>query len=100
MADRHHGYDVSVAYPSYFIREMAPNWLDFCIGAQGFEAPRREAAYRYLDLGCGQGFHLCILAAANPDAQFVGIDFDAAYIAHVVQDLASAAYLQRRASAL
>ena len=82
MADRHHGYDVSVAYPSYFIREMAPNWLDFCIGAQGFEAPRREAAYRYLDLGCGQGFHLCILAAANPDAQFVGIDFDAAYIAH------------------
>jgi SAM-dependent methyltransferase len=82
MADRHHGYDPSVAYPSYFIREMGPDWLDFCIRSQGFEAPRRAPFYRYLDLGCGQGFHLCLLAAANPSAEFVGIDFDAEYIAH------------------
>lgn len=93
MADRHHGYDVSVAYPSYFIREMAPNWLDFCIRVQGYEAPRTGPAYRYLDLGCGQGFHLCVLAAANPNAEFVGIDFDPAYIAHG-QEVASAAGLE------
>ena len=89
MADRHHGYDSSVAYPSYFIREMGPDWLDFCIRAHSFEAPRTAPFYRYLDLGCGQGFHLCLLAAANPDAEFVGIDFDSEYIAHG-QRLASA----------
>jgi SAM-dependent methyltransferase len=89
MADRHHGYDSSVAYPSYFIREMGPDWLDFCIRAQGYEAPRTAPNYRYLDLGCGQGFHLCLLAAANPRAEFVGIDFDPEYIAHG-QELASA----------
>ena len=92
MADRHHGYDPSVAYPSYFIREMGADWLDFCIRAQGFEAPRTAPFYRYLDLGCGQGFHLCLLAAANPRAEFVGIDFDPDYIAHG-QELASASRL-------
>jgi SAM-dependent methyltransferase len=92
MADRHHGYDPSIAYPSYFIGEMGPDWLDFCIRAQGFEAPRKALSYRYLDLGCGQGFHLCLLAAANPGAEFVGIDFDPDYIAHG-RDLASAGSL-------
>ncbi len=93
MADRLHGYDVSVGYPSYFIREMAPDWLDFCIRAHGFESRRAGPSYRYLDLGCGQGFHLCVLAAANPEAEFVGIDFDPEYIAHG-QELAVAAGLK------
>lgn len=82
MAERHHGYDVSVAYPNFFIREMAPDWLDFCIRAQGFEPQRAGPSFRYLDLGCGQGFHVCLLAAANPEAEFVGIDFDPDYISH------------------
>lgn len=89
MADRHHGYDVSVGYPSYFIREMGPDWLDFCIRAQGFDAQRTGPSYRYVDLGCGQGFHLCVLAAANPQAEFVGIDFESEHIAHG-QELAAA----------
>jgi len=92
MGDRRHGYDLSLDYPSYFIREMGPDWLDFCIRVQGFEAPRAAPDYRYLDLGCGQGFHLCLLAAANPGAEFVGIDFDPNYIAHG-QELASASGL-------
>lgn len=82
MADGHHGYNVSMGYPSYFIREMAPDWLDFCIRAQGFDTKRTGPSYRYMDLGCGQGFHLCLLAAANPQAEFVGIDFEPEYIAH------------------
>jgi SAM-dependent methyltransferase len=82
MADGHHGYNASMGYPSYFYREMGPDWLDFCIRAHGFDPQRTGPSYRYLDLGCGQGFHLCLLAATNPQAEFVGIDFEPDYIAH------------------
>lgn len=76
MADGRHGYNVSVGYTANFFPEMAPDWLDFCIHAQGFESQRTGPSYRYLDLGCAKGFHVCLLAAANPRAEFVGIDFD------------------------
>jgi SAM-dependent methyltransferase len=76
MDDPRHGYNVGIGYGPHFFAEMAPDWLDFAIRAQGFDSPRTGACYRYLDLGCGQGFHLCLLAAANPEAEFIGIDFD------------------------
>jgi len=94
MNDWTHGYDVSVGYIYGFYREMAPDWLDFCARARRIRPPRAAGApFRYLDLGCGQGFHLCILAAANPDSEFVGIDFDPAHIEHGRQ-LASTAGLE------
>jgi SAM-dependent methyltransferase len=77
MADGRHGYNVSVGYTATFFAELAPHWLDFCMRAQGFDSPGAGASYRYADLGCGAGFHLCLLAAANPQAEFVGVDFDA-----------------------
>ena len=74
--DWSHGYDVSMPYPHGFCREMSPVWLDFCAAYAGIAAPPREAqGYRFLDLGCGQGDGLCVLAAANPNAEFVGVDF-------------------------
>ena len=76
MADGRHGYEVSVGYTANFFPQMAPNWLDFCMRAQGFDPHRARPSYRYADLGCGRGFHVCLLAAANPQAEFVGIDFD------------------------
>lgn len=82
MTDQRHGYNVSVGYTADFHRRMAPDWLDFCIRAQGFDSPRTGPSYRYADLGCGQGFHLCLLAAANPQAEFVGIDFDSSHVTH------------------
>ena len=93
MAEGRHGYDVSIGYVANFFRELAPDWLDFCMEVQGFEPPRNGPSFRYLDLGCGQGFHLCLLAAANPRAEFVGIDFDAGHIAHA-RELAAAAGLE------
>ena len=92
MSDWSHGYDVSVGYTYNFHREMAPDWIDFCVQAQGYEVSRRTAGYRYLDLGCGQGFGLCLLAAANPDAEFIGVDFQADHVAHA-QGLAEGAGL-------
>jgi SAM-dependent methyltransferase len=91
MADGRHGYDVSVGYIASFFPEMAPAWLDFCIRAQGFDPQRTGASFRYADLGCGTGFHVCLLAAANPQAEFVGIDFDSDIARG--QDLAAAAGL-------
>ncbi|RYE53021.1 MAG: methyltransferase domain-containing protein, partial [Rhizobiaceae bacterium] len=84
MADWAHGYDVSVGYTYGYFREMAPDWLDMCVRLNGFIPPRRgpEGQFRYLDLGTGQGFGLCLLAAANPQGEFLGIDFLPEHIAH------------------
>jgi SAM-dependent methyltransferase len=76
MAEGRHGYNVSIGYTATFFPEMAPDWLDFCMRARGFAPQRIGPSYRYADLGCGTGFHACLLAAANPQAEFVGIDFD------------------------
>lgn len=94
MADWSHGYDVSVGYSYGFFREMGPDWLDLCTRVAGFEAPRRggEKTFRYLELGSGQGLGLCLFAAANPDAEFIGIDFQPEHIAHS-ESLAEAAGL-------
>ena len=93
MSDWSHGYDVSMGYSFGFFREMAPDWLDFCTRLAGYEAPERAGGkFRYLELGSGQGFGLCLLAAANPDGEFVGVDFQPEHIAHS-RNLAEAAGL-------
>lgn len=91
MSDWSHGYNVSLGYTYGFYREMAPDWMDMCARAAGYVAPRRGAngSFRYLELGSGQGVGLCLLAAANPDGEFVGIDFNPEHIAHS-NELASA----------
>ena len=88
--DRTHGYNTSVGYTFGFYRELAPLWLDLCVQAAGFEVPRRGGTPRYLELGCGQGFGLCLLAAANPGFEFVGVDLQPDHIAHAQQLAASA----------
>jgi SAM-dependent methyltransferase len=84
MSDWTHGYDVSVGYTYGFFSEMAPNWLDLCVGVAGYVPPRltNDSPFRYLELGCGQGLGLCVLAAANPQGEFLGIDFHPEHIAH------------------
>src|SRR5689334_21568064 len=83
MNDWSHGYNVSVGYSYGFYREMTPDCLDVCAGIGGCEPPQRQGRpFRYLELGCGQGFGLCLLAAAEPDAEFVGVDFQPDHIEH------------------
>src|SRR3546814_10811048 len=48
----------------------------------GFRVPDARAPFRYLELGCGQGFGLCLLAALYPHGAFVGVDFNPEHIAH------------------
>lgn len=94
MHDGTHGYDTSTGYTHGFYREMAPDWLDLAARAAGQPSPRPapDARFRYLELGSGQGFGLCLLAAANPQGEFTGVDFIPEQVAHG-QKLAEAAGL-------
>lgn len=84
MSDWSHGYNVSSGYTYGFYRELSPGWLDFIAAIKGLLPPARGASgsFRYLELGCGQGFGLCLLAAAHPAGDFVGIDFNPEHIGH------------------
>lgn len=78
-----HGYFEDCRYTCGFYRETAPNWLDFCAIVRGIRPPREFGSnFRYLELGSGMGYNLCLLAAAYPEGSFVGIDFNADQIAH------------------
>lgn len=54
------------------------------------KAPRSGRPFRYLDLGCGGGFTATALAAANPQAEIVGVDFSPDHVLEA-RELAEAA---------
>lgn len=68
--------------------------MELCALLRGVRPPSLwgEKRLRYLELGCGQGLNLCLMAAMHPEIEFVGIDFNPAHIAHA-QALANAAGL-------
>jgi SAM-dependent methyltransferase len=79
-----HGYYTGGQYAITVHRELVPGWLDFAALIRSQPSPRggEGRPFRYLDLGCGLGYGLCLLAAAHPEGQFVGVDFLPAHIAH------------------
>jgi SAM-dependent methyltransferase len=91
-----HGYNTDQGYTYGYYQETAPVWLDWALRLKNQPAPSSlpltGGKYRYLDLGCGQGLSMLLHAAAHPDMEFVGIDFNAAHIIHA-QQLASRAGL-------
>jgi SAM-dependent methyltransferase len=86
------GYTTDVQYTAQLYRELAPGHLAFACLAQGFRPPDIGPGSAYLELGCGQGFGLNLLAAANPAMRFMGVDFLPGHIANA-RRLASAAEL-------
>lgn len=74
------GYNVDVGYTYGFYRELSPHWLDYVATVQGVSSPTGNA--RFLELGCGYGFGLALLAGMYPDYEFLGIDFNPIHIAH------------------
>jgi len=84
MTSSSHGYDMSAGYTYGFCPEMAPDWLDLAARLAGHAPARRAsgAPFRYLELGCGQGMGLCLLAAANPHGEFLGVDFLPEHVDH------------------
>jgi SAM-dependent methyltransferase len=89
-----HGYYSEFSYASSFYRELTPSWLDFASLLKGHLPPRQLEgdSFVYLDLGCGTGFGLVLLAALYPEGRFFGVDFHPDHVAHA-QDLARRAGL-------
>ncbi len=86
MAD---AYDL-LPYTEHAYAESSPDHLRVIAALSGFSPALRVPALtpRVLELGCGRGGNLLALAAAWPDATFVGIDRSAGQIrdaSHVVE---------------
>ncbi len=75
------GYVADVAYTSGVYLETAPAHLSTCALLAGFRGPDPSQPFRYLELGCGTGMGVCLMAAANPNAEFVGVDFNPTHVA-------------------
>jgi trans-aconitate methyltransferase len=87
------GYHTEVPYFANYYREQAPVHLAVTATICGADSPSPSRPYHYLELGCGLGLTLNLLAAANPHATFHGIDFIPVHIVRA-QQLAAAAGLE------
>ncbi|MEO6338789.1 MAG: class I SAM-dependent methyltransferase [Caulobacteraceae bacterium] len=84
------GYVADVPYTSGYYREMAPTHQALAALLAGVMPPDPSGPYRFLELGCGTGVGLCVLAAANPQAEFVGVDFMPIHVAAARRLIATA----------
>ena len=80
-------YATDVPYLRTFSNDLSPAVLRFVAALNGFTAPPDDD-FDYLELGCGNGDTLLTLAAAYPDARFVGVDLNHAHTAFA-RDLAA-----------
>jgi SAM-dependent methyltransferase len=76
------GYVADIGYSAGFYGETAPNHLAFAALSVARSPGRALNPKRVLELGFGQGLGLGIIAAANPDILFEGIDFNPEHVAH------------------
>ncbi len=75
------GYVSDVAYVANYTPGMSPAWLRMAALSARQLPPEITGHFRYLDLGCGYATTLLPLAAANPQAEFVGVDFMPEHVA-------------------
>lgn len=87
-----HGYFTGTGYTYGAYSEPSPERLALLCLLRGHRPVDPAGPFRLLELGCGQGYHLCLQAANYPDAQFLGIDFSPDHIAHA-RSLATASGL-------
>lgn len=73
------GYVSDAPYTLGFYPEMGVEHLAFAAAINGYVLPARPGL-RYCELGCGRGYGTLLMAAANPDRSYVGIDFNPAHI--------------------
>jgi SAM-dependent methyltransferase len=80
MSDWGQGYHVGTSYTAGFYPELAPGHLEAALLFAGLKANLTRAGTRYCELGCGYGLTTLVLAAANPQIEFVGVDFNPTHI--------------------
>ena len=83
MAEWGSGYVTDISYVHDFCRVQTPPMLALAALCGGIEvAGGAGEPLSYCDLGCGQGYTANLIAAANPAAQVLGIDFNPSHIAN------------------
>lgn len=80
MASWTSGYVADIGYTFGFYRELTPSLLSFVALVRGQQGPDAAGPLTYCELGCGQGFSMNLLAAANPHARFYATDFNPSQI--------------------
>ena len=80
MATWDEGYVTDMAYTRQFFRETMPGWLSTTALFMGQRPPDLSRPFAYADLGCGHGLTAVMVAAAYPQAQVWGFDFNPAHI--------------------
>ncbi len=73
-------YVNDVPYVRHFIGDLSPARLRLVAALNG-AAPPPASDFDYCEIGCAHGDTLSALAAAYPDARFLGVDISAAHIA-------------------
>lgn len=73
-------YRTDIEYIASFNPRQAPPILNYTAALAGFNPIDLTKPFRYCDLGCGPGLTLLTLAAAFPEAEFVGVDFNINHI--------------------
>jgi SAM-dependent methyltransferase len=81
------GYVTDVPYVSGFYEHLAPHVVRHAIAINKIIPPKIHSGFRYLELGCGLGRSLTVLAAANPQGEFVGVDVNPEHTARVEHDI-------------
>lgn len=81
MTSWSNGYVSDIEYLPGFYADQTPGHLQLACLIKGFEPPLSSQSFTYCELACGQGTTASIIAAANPLAHVVAIDFNPAQIA-------------------
>lgn len=89
------GYVVDVAYTEPIIGYLCPAHLSTSAVLHGQPPLPRDRTLTWLDLGSGSGVTACMAAAANPDLEVWGCDFNPAHVERS-RNLAAAAGLDCR----
>lgn len=80
MARWNNGILTDLTPRARFHREATPVWLATASALLGHRPPSLTRPFRYADLGCGAGFTAAVIAAAHPNAEVWGFDFNPACI--------------------
>jgi SAM-dependent methyltransferase len=73
-------YRTDIEYMTLFNNKQAPVVLNYVAALNGLPIIDLNVGFRYCDLGCGSGLTLTTLAAAYPQGEFWGVDFNANHI--------------------
>ncbi|MGE0715839.1 MAG: methyltransferase regulatory domain-containing protein [Alphaproteobacteria bacterium] len=80
----------STPYTNHYFSSLSPALLRFVPLLHRMHAVPPGDRFTYVELGCGQALSLLVMAAANPAAEFHGVDYSPAHVARARRMAAAA----------